>query len=191
MDPARGHVLGIAVVRTDARGNVRTVGEGVKAAYSERIESDGESDPEARDFEDAIQAMRALVMGPSFDPQFIVVSHGAALDREFLRRAWQRCGNDGEIFGERRAWLDMNQIVWPLAYCDMVSSRDLASVASVFGLTNTAPDTCTGDCELLVRTYWAMMRRYRLAMVGEQTAREAIGETLGGALGKLGSLIGV
>ncbi len=184
-DPEKGEVIALAVARTDHRGTVRTV-DGVRAAYSERIRTEKEIDAESRELTEAVRAMRELVCHPSFDDKFVIVAHGN-LDRAFLRKAWQKAGEKGEVFGAR-LWLDAAQVAWPLAYSDQVSSSDLTSLASTFGFTNSAPDTCTGDCELLMKTYWAMMRRYRLALVGEGAVRDVVGEGVSGFLGKLGSL---
>lgn len=188
-DPKKGEVIGVALVRTDARGTVRSI-NGTRTAYSEKIQAEKEIDADSRPIKESVEAMRALILHPSLDPQFIMVAYGNH-DRDFLKKAWKEAGETEEIFGDRRAWLDMSQLVWPLAYCDMVSSRDLASVASCFGFTNEQPDTCTGDVELLMRTYWAMMKRFRLALAGEEAVRSAVGDPLSNALGKLGSLVGL
>lgn len=168
---ATADVTAIAVVRTDHRGNVL-------AAFSEKIGDD------ARDYATVSNAVHAEIIEP-FTNSYVVVAHSAQLDRDVLMRAYRLAKRGQELF-KGRAWLDTVQLAWPFAYHDLVASRDLDTICKAFGVTNTAPDTAMGDCEALVRVYWAMMRRLDMALTGEEAVRNVIGEPIA----KLRSIIG-
>ncbi len=169
---ATAEATAIAVVRTDHRGTVL-------GGFSEKIGEGG------RDFGIVANAIKAELLDP-YPESYIVVAHHAQLDRDVLTRAHKLAKRGPELF-KGRAWLDTVQLAWPFAYHDLVSSRDLDTICKAFGVINTAPDTAMGDCEALVRVYWAMMRRLDTALTGEEAVRNVIGEPIA----KLRSIIGL
>ncbi len=175
---ADAEVTAIAVVRTDHRGNVL-------GAFSEKINCATRREKEDRDYGVVANAIKAELLDP-YPDSYIVVAHHAQLDRDVLARAHRLAKRGPELF-KGRAWLDTVQLAWPFAYHDLVSSRDLDTICKAFGITNTAPGTAMGDCEALVRVYWAMMRRLDTALTGEEAVRNMIGEPIA----KLRSIIGI
>lgn len=169
---ASADVTAIAVVRTDHRGNVLS-------AFSEQVGGEG------RDFGIVANAIHAQILEP-YAASYVVVAHHAQLDRDVLARAHRLAKRGPDLF-KGRAWLDTVQLSWPFAYHDLVSSRDLDTICKAFAISNTAPGTATGDCEALVRVYWAMMRRLDMALTGEEAVRNVIGEPIA----KLRSIIGI
>jgi hypothetical protein len=179
-DPNKGEILALAVVRTDYKGKVLK-------AFSETISTSDEFDE--RRFKTVIGRMQELILAKTFEMSYIVVAYGGD-DRRFLRSSWERIAHDeAEVF-PRRAWLDVQQLAWPLIFNDMMSDRTLDSLCVQFGISRDAStvDTAMGDCEALVRIYWAMMTRYRGALKGEEMVRQAGGETLAKVRKVVGSL---
>lgn len=88
----------------------------------------------------------------------------------------------GPTYFRGKTWLDISQLAWPLGYCDMISNRDLDTLCKHFGavVAHDAAGTMSGNCEALVRVYWAMMQRYRTALIGEEAVRDFGGEALQG-----------
>jgi len=168
-DPAKGEILAIAAVRTDRKGKVL-------AAFSDKTSRDDDEYSDA-DFKAAIKGMEDVILAKSFETSYIVVAHFAEIDRLFLKMACDRISH--KPF-PKRAWLDTAQLAWPLVYNDMISERTLDSLCVHFDIERKADmiDTATGDCEALVRVYWAMMSRYKTALAGEEMVRSVGGETL-------------
>ncbi len=175
VDPAKGHIVGIAAIRTDYRGKVMVCEDGVNAGFSEKVASPVEADPEAVPFIEVYRDLCARVLAPCFDKAYILVAHHAELDRKFLDRA--AAAANISVF-PRKTWIDTLQLVWPFAYHDMVTSRDFDSICRHFGVQNAAPDTAMGDCEALSRLYWRMMSRFEYALRGEAAVRDVVGEPL-------------
>jgi len=165
--PEDGEIVGIAVVRTDKKGKVL-------AAFSERVasaESPTFGDP---DFDTVIRDMKRSILNDTFDSSYIVIAAHADTDRAYLR---EYTDDKPEVF-PRRGWLDILALSWPLCYNDMISDRSFESLCRHFKVENTAPNTATGNCEALVRVYWAMMKRYKTALGGEEILREIGGTPL-------------
>lgn len=179
-DPEKGEIVAMAVVRTDHQGKVL-------AAFSDTCGSDHSFD-EPR-FAQCIHRMQDTILAKNLQVSYIVVAHGPD-DRRFLRAAYGRLKEkDSEVF-PKRSWLDTSQLAWPFVYNDMASERTLESLCVHFGVPfdpETA-DSAMGDCERLVRLYWTMMGRYRLALKGEQMARDVGGDLFGRASSFLGKL---
>ncbi len=149
--------------------------DGIKAAFSEKICSPKEVDPESVPFKTAYENLCTRILAPCFDRSFILVAHHAEVDKAFLAKAAKSAGI--EVF-PKRAWIDTLQLVWPFAYHDLITSRDFDSICRHFGVQNAAPDTAMGDCEALSRLYWIMMGRFEYALKGEAAVRDVVGEPI-------------
>lgn len=173
----KGEIVGLAAVRTDSKGKVLAAfAEHVRPSQAVLDEDDDlEECKEARVFEKVIGDLKNTILD-RYPSTYVVVSHGE-VDRRFLRQEWERIGERGEVF--TRAWVDTSLLVWPFAYHDMIAARDLNTLCHYFRVENTAPNTVQGDCEALVRVYWAMMKRYKFALLGEEAVRDYGGELLG------------
>ncbi len=64
----------------------------------------------------------------------------------------------------------------------MIPDRELDTLSKHFGspIALDLEGTMSGNCEALVRVYWAMMKRYRSALIGEEAVRDFGGEALAG-----------
>jgi hypothetical protein len=158
-NPELAAVTGMAVVRTDRKGKVL-------AAYSDTAKHDGPVAPIDRLYE----RVRAEVLKP-YPASYVVVSQHAATYKRIL----------GDRCFPERPWVDIAQLAWPLGYCDMISARDLDTLSKHFAVSGGeygTDGTMTGNCEILVRVYWAMMQRYRTALLGEEAVRDIGGEAL-------------
>lgn len=178
-DPAKGHVVGIAVARTDRRGKVLgahfdRVLPPVEKRESKEFESSDYDD--ARDYREVIETLREKLIAP-FDPSYIIVAEFSDMKRAHLRKASERAKLDGEVF-PGRGWLDILQLCWPLAYHDMIPTRELASLCHHFGVENAEPNTSRGNCAAMTAVYWRMMSRYSTALMGEEMVRGYIGEPI-------------
>jgi hypothetical protein len=158
---AAATVTGIAAVRTDRKGRVL-------AAYSESCSIRG---LEEADIETVYANLSCALLTP-YPTQYVVISQHGNAYRGIL---------PPECF-RGKSWLDIAQLAWPLGYCDMISNRDLDTLCKHFGIkiAHDAEGSMSGNCEALVRAYWAMMQRYRTALIGEEAVRDFGGEALAG-----------
>ncbi len=152
-------VTGMAAVRTDRKGKVL-------AAYSEACSIRGLDDI---DIETVYSKVNDTLLKPYPEPYVVIAQHAQAYK-----------GLLGASCFRGRAWLDIAQLAWPLGYCDMIPDRNLDTLAKHFMCNVEAGGTMSGNCETLVRVYWAMMKRYRTALLGEEAIRDIGGETLAG-----------
>jgi len=154
-------VTGMAAVRTDRKGTIL-------AAYSESCSIRGLVEA---DMESVYGNLSATLLKP-FPGQYVVVAQHASAYKTIL----------GPTYFRGKTWLDIAQLAWPLGYCDMIPDRSLDTLCKHFGMpiSPEAEGTMSGNCEALVRTYWAMMKRYRSALLGEEALRDFGGETLAG-----------
>ena len=152
-------VTGIAVVRTDRKGKVL-------AAYSEACSIRGLDDI---DIETVYSKVESTLLKPYSEPYVIIAQHAHAYK-----------GVLGSTCFRGRAWLDIAQLAWPLGYCDMIPDRNLDTLAKYFNCATLSDGTMSGNCETLVRIYWAMMKRYKTSLLGEEVIRDIGGETLAG-----------
>lgn len=79
-----------------------------------------------------------------------------------------------------RAWIDLAQLMWPLAWANLIEGkRTLEELCRYLNI-----DCQTRDSDSEVRTigscFALMMRRYKTALVGENTMTDIGGETLEG-----------
>ncbi len=156
---AAASVTGMAAVRTDRKGKVL-------AAYSEACSIRGLDDI---DIESVYGKVSDTLLKPYPEP-YVVVAQNAQAYKGLL---------GGSCF-RGRAWLDIAQLAWPLGYCDMIPDRSLGTLAKHFMCNVESDGTMSGNCETLVRVYWALMKRYRTALLGEEAIRDIGGETLAG-----------
>jgi DNA polymerase III alpha subunit (gram-positive type) len=181
-NPRIGQIIGIAAVRTTGKGKVLD-------AFSEKIRpTTALTEDERRHldiiedypseganaFRDVIKSMKKCVLSDRYESLYIVVATHADTDRAYLKGYTE---DKAEVFAGR-AWLDILAISWPLVYNDQISDRGFDSLCKHFQVENTAPNTATGDCEALVRVYWALMKRYKTALGGEEILREIGGGPL-------------
>ncbi len=160
-------ITAIAVVRTDHKGKE------VQATFASSIDSESS-------LPDVIASMRKTILAPSLGGTYVVLSHYAETDRQILRE-----NGEGDLF-IGRAWLDTSQIAWPFVYHDLAGERSLETLCAYFKVSNPDPNSATGNCEALCRLYWAMMNRYKIALMGEDVVRDLGGETLQKALSFFG-----
>jgi len=180
-NPRIGQIIGIAAVRTNHKGKPL-------AAFSEKIKIQTELSSEeikhignyvdsamTDSFVDVIKSMKAVILDESkYESTYMVVATHAEVDRSFLKNYTEE---KTEVFS-RKPWLDILALAWPLCFLDMISDRSFDSLCKHFKVENTAVDTATGDCEALVRVYWALIKRYRTALGGEEILREIGGNPL-------------
>lgn len=111
------------------------------------------------------------------DKPFVVVSHNNEITKGLLRIEFDKTGLDDIFAG--RAWIDVNQLVWPLMANGVIKSRSLDALVKYFGITTGLVIDSADTCQAIVLCYGAIMRRYRTALAGEDFVREAVGgETL-------------
>ncbi len=154
-------ITGIAAVRTDRKGTVL-------AAYSESCSVRGLVDCDL----EAVYGNMANALLKPFPAHYVIVAEHSNAYRTLL----------GPAYFKGKTWLDISQLAWPLGYSDMIPDRSLDTLTKHFG-TPIAFDlegTMSGNCEALVRVYWAMMKRYRSALIGEEAVRDFGGEALAG-----------
>ena len=157
---AAASVTGLAACRTDRKGKVL-------AAYSETCSIRG---LDSIDIEAVYEKVNGVLLRPYPEPYVIVAQHAQAYK-----------GLLGPSIFRGRAWLDIAQLAWPLGYCDMIPDRNLDTLAKHFGVfVEDTAGTMSGNCESLCRVYWAMMKRYRTSLLGEEAIRDFGGETLAG-----------
>lgn len=83
----------------------------------------------------------------------------------------------GQWFKDK-TWLTISQLAWPLYYSDMISDTEFDTICKHFSIDDCPDDDIEGNCEALVRVYWALMKRYRTALIGEEAVRDFGGEAL-------------
>ena len=154
-------VTSMAAVRTDRKGKVL-------AAYSEEVSIRGLEDAP---LEKLYQNLAGSILGP-YSSDYVVISQHSNIYKGLLQKNHFR----------GRPWLDIAQLAWPLGFCDMISNRDLDTLCKHFEVKAKSEEegTISGNCEALVRVYWAMMKRYRAALIGEEAIRDFGGEALAG-----------
>ena len=173
----KAEIIDIAVIRSDRKG-------AVLKAFATRVAPHGPVDQaggsgytelEWRDavpFKSAMNMIRQMLLTP-FSAEYVVVANRVEVCRSILRRL----NDDSEFFSNRR-WLDMQQLAWPLVANDIVPNCSLQALSQHYSLPFESGTGADGNCTALARCYWAMMRRYRAALLGEEMARELIGEPL-------------
>lgn len=167
----------IAAVRTDNHGNVL-------AAFSESLVST----PAARSTRTnaVFDRMREVIIEGSelqgdmaFEPSFVTVCWRADSTRTLLRVAMEHeVDSETDAFFTFHGWIDLMQLSWPLAYHDMIGDRTLDSLCASFGFTVPKRPSVDDECRALVKAYWALMARYKAALVGEEVVRQVGGKPL-------------
>lgn len=176
-DPKVGQISGIAAVRTNHKGKVLATYSGsvrliAELSAEERAHLGGVHpaiDGDAEPFSSVQVAIGKSILSDKFESNYVVV--GNPIDRTYLK---EYTGERPELF-PRRSWIDILAISWPLCYHDMISDRTFESLCRHFNVQNPAENTATGNCEALVRVYWAVMARYKIALGGEEIVREVGG----------------
>jgi DNA polymerase III epsilon subunit-like protein len=183
LSPESGEILDVAAIRCDRKGNVL-------ATYADRVLPERSVEPEAANkngyseeawrtavsLHTALAGLRATIQHSRFEEKFVVVAHFADFDRAFLEAACKTAHVPQVLAG--RAWICTGQLAWPLVASGLLSSRSLDSVSKYHGVVNTAPHTAMGDVVCLKDTYFEMMRRYKLALAGEDMLRTVGGPRL-------------
>lgn len=187
-NPEIGQIIAVAAVRTDKKGKVITeFAEKIRLHEDLSTVEEAHSPPDfsvtewtqARRLPEVMSTLRETLLIP-FDGSYVVVATHADVDRRFFKEAWKthNCNGPGGSPFQHRAWIDPLQLAWPMFYNDMMPDRSFDSLCKHFGVNNSAPDTATGDCAALVEVYWAMMNRYKGALIGEEVIREVGGNAL-------------
>jgi len=107
---------------------------------------------------------------------FVVVSYCSEITRTLLRNEYANSGLEDMFAG--RAWIDINQLAWPLAAGRFIQSRTLDSLCKHFKITLEPQADSADICVAMIQIYRGMMQRYRTALSGEEAIREVGGETL-------------
>lgn len=129
----------------------------------------------APDFRVAINQLKKSILRESFSHKYVVVTQYLEITKSILRRDCQSVGE--ELFPSERAWLDINQLVWPLVVNHLIDNRKLETLAQYLNIPYQNTDTAD-VCSVLVHVYNALMRRYKTALIGEEAMRDFGGETL-------------
>lgn len=158
-------VTGMAAVRTDRKGKVL-------AAYSEACRIRG---LDAVDIDHVYKQVKETLLDP-YPEGYVVVSQHAQAYKGIL----------GPTCFRGKPWLDIAQLAWPLGFCNMIADRNMDTLCKHFGVKMVDMGTMSGNCEALVRVYWAMMKRYRTSLIGEEAVRDFGGEALASARKFLG-----
>lgn len=156
-------IQAIAAVRTSARG------EKVLVSFAESGQS-------CSDFLD--------VMVQGHDHNFVIVGFNLRNARSVFDKQFQK--TSGHELVAKRVWIDLATLAWPIAANGFIPSLTLPALLRGLDITQVNPGTLRGDCEAIVRCYWALMKRYQHALTGETVVRE----TIQGLFGKAKSLLG-
>lgn len=150
----------IAIARTDRRGVPLY-------AFANRVSPDENFRMIARRIEQTVFE--------GYDRNFAVVA--SKTSRAMFKSEWREwMEENAPILGKPSP--DIRHLAWPFVHAGIIPTNTLDSIAAHFRITNTAPNTATGDCDLLVRSYWALMNRYYAALRGEEVIREIGGTPL-------------
>jgi DNA polymerase III epsilon subunit-like protein len=168
-NPTTGKIVGIAVVRTDRKGKVLE-------SFSQEVDSETDIPvPEGETLAVVVSNMKKCILDSRrYDSSYVVIGTHTETDRAHLRNFTK---DKSEVFAGR-GWIDILALSFPLCYYSMIPDRSFDSLCKHFEVTNTAPNTAMGDCEALVRVYWALMTRYKTALGGEEILREIGGTPL-------------
>jgi len=143
-------ITSVSAVRTDRKGKVLA----------------------ASDADSVVIAARTVI--EPFSDTYLIISQYPTIKILSTDKTAKSCGlSDKE-------WLDIAQVAWPLAFSDMVGNCNLDTLCKHFGINYQDAGTTIGDCEAMVRVYWAMMTRYRTALIAEEGIRDYGGEALRG-----------
>jgi len=176
-DPDSDEILEIGAIRTDSKGNIiasycdkvlptKPVDDQAARVNGYTVESWSSAIPIAT----ALDSLKRTLLDGRTD-KIVVVAHFADFDRSFLRVACEKAGIKSPFEG--RAWICTGQLVWPLAFSQIIQSRKLSSLCEYFGVTNTAPHTATGDVTATAEVYWAIMRRSIPALKAESMIHDS------------------
>ena len=178
-EPAENCIIEIAAIRTDPQGKIL-------ATYTDKIMPSVKVSDEARKvngyapdkWADAVSLSMALhglnkTLLDGRSDKYVVVAHFAEFDKHFLTSDCVR--NSLPLPFPKRAWIDTGQIIWPLAFVGAIKSRSLESICAHLGIVNESPHTAPGDCLALCKMYWAIMRRYSVALAASEAAHNKWG----------------
>lgn len=149
VDYHNGKLDSVACVRTDRKGKVLQT-------FEDRISGDWSKDGITR-------CLKEAIVLPFQDESIVVTS---LLSNRLVV---------SPVLQDVR-WLAIEQVAWPLEFCDMIGDVSLKGLSKSFGFEDSR--TVTDRCSLLVRVYWTMMRRYKTALLVEEVGRDLGGETL-------------
>ena len=178
LDVKTAEIIDIAVIRTDGEGSIlasitdkikpiKAVEEGAAKVngYNER---DWQN---AVPFNVAIDSIHSSIIRGRTD-KFVLVAHFAEFDRACIETSLSRTNIVQANPFAGRAWIDTAQLAWPLVYNGVIKSRSLAALAKFYGFENEAEHTASGDAEVMCKTYWAMMGRFKIAQGVERNVRK-------------------
>jgi len=190
LDATTGEIIEVAAIRTDCKANIL-------ATYTDKIQPTKpveesaarlnhytkESWANAVPFLQAMDGLTKTIIGDRGD-KVIVVAHFAEFDRSFLNASCDRYNIKSPFAG--RGWICTGQLVWPLAFCEILHSRKLQALCDYFKVENDAPHTAMGDVTATAQVYWKIMRR----MVPVFKAESAIhGSQYGGVLEQIAKVV--
>ncbi len=119
----------------------------------------------AADATDIQKSFSDIILSSRFDEKYILVAHHAEHVKKLLD------------VPSKRAWICTAQLAWPLVYNDMLASRTLDSTAKYHGILQEGT-TVADEATTTMQLYWEMMRRYKLALSGEEFLRNVGGPKL-------------
>lgn len=107
---------------------------------------------------------------------YVLVSYSKEIVKTLLKIEHEHRKTDDKFHG--RAWLDLNDLVWPLVVSGQIPNRKLETLSSHFGVSIGNHSDSSDVVVALMQIYGSLMRRYLTALKGESMIREAGGETL-------------
>ncbi len=171
-----GKLNEIAAVRTDHNGNVL-------AAFSDSLVATPSA--RRRRASEVIERLREVIVEGSelhsdkvYEPRFVVVCWNSEPDRAILRATIENETDETEDFFKFHGWLSMMHLAWPLVYHDLVGDRSPESLCASFGFVLPKKCSISDECRALTKVYWALMARYKAALVAEEVVREVGGKPL-------------
>lgn len=157
----RGEITAIALVRTSSTGEVL-------ATYNEEVRTKDKR--ELATMEVVWAYAMEEILKPAYSDRYVIIAVHAENDRKHLHSALKK-----EPFGKHR-WLDLLTLAWPLCYNEHISDTGLPAICRYFDIPYEADGSILRDCEACVRCYFAIMKKYKIALYGESVAKDLGGK---------------
>lgn len=162
---------------------IRTNDEGKHiAAYSDAFTIQ-DDDKERVSFKTAINGFESIVLKGRSE-RFVVVCHFMEYARTALHSLIKEKGISDPFVG--RSWVDIGQLAWPLFYEQMITDRNIATLARYYGIDDPNAGTSDKRCYLISEIYFRMMRRYAIAQRVESGVRGVGGNLVEKVLTRFG-----
>lgn len=163
MKMKEANIIEIASIRTNGQlGSITK--RSVLAAFTSDVS----------DFKSTVKELEKNILD-KFDNKYVVVTHISDITKTLLRNGYEKNNIKTELF-DGRAWVDINQLAWPLVASGIIPNRQLQTIAKHFELAYSETDSAD-LCTVLVNIYGHMMRQFKTALIGEEAVRDFGGET--------------